>query len=356
MVWSEATLLALARGDLGAADAALERAQAFALEVRDAGFSAHVRLSEVEVAAYAGKAWPATEIEADRQADAATGNPLVTGYLAEARALGRLIDGSMDGFIDDVPEAFVHLDDMWSKRSDARLRLAAAHHAQGDLQRAGEVVAELQEMAERWDAGPVLLAQIAHRAAALALDQDDVAAADDLVHRALAEAASGPWPPIVVTVLELLASVAVARESHIEAARLAGAAAHLRDEIGFRYEPEPERSRLARDLGTARTALGDADYEAAVESGHRLTIDDAIAYARRARGERKRPSHGWDGLTPMERQVADLAIRGLTNAQIAEQLFIGRETVKTHLSNTYAKVGVANRTQLVADAARRGIT
>ena len=198
--------------------------------------------------------------------------------------------------------------------------------------------------------------QIAHRAAALALDQDDVAAADDLVHRALAEAASGPWPPIVVTVLELLASVAVARESHAEAARLAGAAAHLRDEIGFRYEPEPERSRLARDLGTARSALGDADYDAAVESGHRLTIDDAIAYARRARGERKRPSHGWDGLTPMERQVADLAIGGLTNAEIAERLFIGRETVKTHLSNAYAKVGVANRAQLVADAARHGIT
>ena len=262
----------------------------------------------------------------------------------------------MDGFIEDVPEAFVHLDDMWSKRSDARLRLAAAHHAQGDLERAGEVVAELQEMAARWDAGPVLLAQIAHRAAALALDRDDVAAADDLVHRALAEAASGPWPPIVVTVLELLASVAVARESHTEAARLAGAASHLRDEIGFRYEPEPERSRLARDLGTARAALGDVDYDAAVESGHRLTIDDAIAYARRARGERKRPSHGWDGLTPMERQVADLAIGGLSNAEIAERLFIGRETVKTHLSNTYAKVGVANRTQLVADAARHGIT
>ena len=77
---------------------------------------------------------------------------------------------------------------------------------------------------------------------------------------------------------------------------------------------------------------------------------------RRARGERKRPSHGWDGLTPMERQVADLAIAGLSNAEIAERLFIGRETVKTHLSNAYAKVGVANRTQLVADAAKHGIT
>ena len=98
MVWSEATLLALARGDLGAADAALERAQAFALEVRDAGFSAHVRLSEVEVAAYAGKAWPAAEIEADRQADAATGNPLVTrlpGGGPGPRPAPRRIDGRL---------------------------------------------------------------------------------------------------------------------------------------------------------------------------------------------------------------------------------------------------------------------
>ena len=68
------------------------------------------------------------------------------------------------------------------------------------------------------------------------------------------------------------------------------------------------------------------------------------------------PSHGWDGLTPMERQVADLAIGGLSNAEIAERLFIGRETVKTHLSNTYTKIGVANRVQLVADAARHGIS
>ena len=46
----------------------------------------------------------------------------------------------------------------------------------------------------------------------------------------------------------------------------------------------------------------------------------------------------------------------MTNAEIAERLFIGRETVKTHLSNVYAKVGVANRTQLVADAAKARIT
>ena len=42
--------------------------------------------------------------------------------------------------------------------------------------------------------------------------------------------------------------------------------------------------------------------------GSTLSLDDAVAYARRARGERKRPSHGWDGLTPTERRVADLAL------------------------------------------------
>jgi DNA-binding CsgD family transcriptional regulator len=93
-----------------------------------------------------------------------------------------------------------------------------------------------------------------------------------------------------------------------------------------------------------------------MEEGRGLTMAEAVAYAQRARGERKRPSHGWDGLTPTERQVADLAIGGLSNAALAGRLFIGRETVKTHLSNVYAKVGVANRTQLVADAARRGIS
>ena len=159
----------------------------------------------------------------------------------------------------------------------------------------------------------------------------------------------------MVATLELLASVALARESHAEAARLAGAAARLRDSTGFRFVIEPDHGRLVRDLEAVRVAMGVDEFERAFEEGRRLTLDEAVAYARRARGERKRPSHGWDGLTPTERQAAELAIAGLTNAEIAERLFIGRETVKTHLSNVYAKVGVANRTQLVADAARRGI-
>jgi DNA-binding CsgD family transcriptional regulator len=172
----------------------------------------------------------------------------------------------------------------------------------------------------------------------------------------LSDAWLGPWPPLVVHALELLASVAAAHERWLEAARLVGAAAGLRDRAGYRRSVEPDRSALAGDVERVRAALGADGFEAATADGRALSLDDAVAYARRARGERKRPPHGWGGLTPMEQQVAGLAVEGLTNAQIAEHLFIGRETVKTHLSNVYRKVGVANRTQLVADAARRGRT
>jgi DNA-binding NarL/FixJ family response regulator len=49
------------------------------------------------------------------------------------------------------------------------------------------------------------------------------------------------------------------------------------------------------------------------------------------------------GLTERESQVLVLAAEGLTHAQIGEALYVGRETVKTHLSRAYAKVGLHNR-------------
>jgi DNA-binding CsgD family transcriptional regulator len=84
-----------------------------------------------------------------------------------------------------------------------------------------------------------------------------------------------------------------------------------------------------------------------------LALDDAIAYAARGRGARKRPVRGWDSLTPTEREVATLAAEGLRNAEIAARLFVSAETVKTHVSHVLAKLGVTNRTELAALAARR---
>jgi DNA-binding NarL/FixJ family response regulator len=44
--------------------------------------------------------------------------------------------------------------------------------------------------------------------------------------------------------------------------------------------------------------------------------------------------------------VADLAVRGLSNKEIAQALFVTVHTVEVHLSHAYAKLGVRSRTQL----------
>ena len=43
-----------------------------------------------------------------------------------------------------------------------------------------------------------------------------------------------------------------------------------------------------------------------------------------------------------------LAVEGLTNPEIGARLFMSRSTVKTHLSHVYGKLGVANRTAVLA--------
>jgi DNA-binding CsgD family transcriptional regulator len=50
------------------------------------------------------------------------------------------------------------------------------------------------------------------------------------------------------------------------------------------------------------------------------------------------------GLTPREREIVDLVAEGKTNAQIAAQLWVAPSTVKKHLENVYAKLGVGRRT------------
>jgi DNA-binding NarL/FixJ family response regulator len=60
-------------------------------------------------------------------------------------------------------------------------------------------------------------------------------------------------------------------------------------------------------------------------------------------------------LTDREREVLELLADGRSTRQIAEDLFVGEETVKTHLGHIYQKLGVADRVQAVALALRKGL-
>jgi DNA-binding CsgD family transcriptional regulator len=147
--------------------------------------------------------------------------------------------------------------------------------------------------------------------------------------------------------------LAAAQESYVEFARICGAAQRMRDDMGYVLRWPYEQRLYESDLGAARTALGGDAFDAAFAEGQMLDEDAAVAYVERARGERKRPSAGWQSLTPTESDIVRLTASGLTNKQIAEQLIMGAETVKTHLAHVYDKLGVRSRAALATAFAAR---
>jgi DNA-binding CsgD family transcriptional regulator len=61
---------------------------------------------------------------------------------------------------------------------------------------------------------------------------------------------------------------------------------------------------------------------------------------------------GTGALTPMERRVAELALAGHANLEIAEMLFVNNKTVEAHLSRVYRKLHIRSRRQLPSSLAR----
>jgi DNA-binding CsgD family transcriptional regulator len=60
-----------------------------------------------------------------------------------------------------------------------------------------------------------------------------------------------------------------------------------------------------------------------------------------------RPLSGWGSLTVIERRVAGLVAQGLTNAQVAQRLYLSRHTIDFHLRQIFRKLEVHSRTELI---------
>jgi predicted ATPase/DNA-binding NarL/FixJ family response regulator len=187
-------------------------------------------------------------------------------------------------------------------------------------------------------------------ARALLLEGDDKRA-ESLTHDALRVLMDNGWRPAVIDALDVVAEIATAAGQHERAARLIAAARRERTALGLVAFPVLSE-RTERNLASAGAALGEEGLEGALRDGARLSLQEAVAYARRGRGERAGATRGWVSLSPVERQVVELAGQGLSNPDIARELFISRNTVKLYLSRAYAKLGVANRTELARLAAR----
>lgn len=101
--------------------------------------------------------------------------------------------------------------------------------------------------------------------------------------------------------------------------------------------------RRAGNRAQARPELT-AGLEAAHECGAIRLVDRAREELHAAGGRPRRiATTGVEALTPSERRVADLAARGATNAQIAQELYVSLKTVETHLTHVYAKLELSGR-------------
>jgi DNA-binding CsgD family transcriptional regulator len=104
--------------------------------------------------------------------------------------------------------------------------------------------------------------------------------------------------------------------------------------------------RRIRQRLVARTHL-----RAALETFESL---GSIPWAERARTElrasgetaRSREPSTIDQMTSQELQVVRLVVRGMTNRQVASQLFVSPRTIDFHLCNVYSKLGISSRGQL----------
>jgi ATP/maltotriose-dependent transcriptional regulator MalT len=194
--------------------------------------------------------------------------------------------------------------------------------------------------------------------AIVALAKRELGKAEVLGREALSAALGLDNQHGTVMALDTLASVAAAAGHPRRAARLFGAADATRAVIGdFAYatvRPDREHGKAI-----ALAALGDVVFEQHAAEGGSWTLEHAAVEARQrepASEDRAWPSTGRRlGLTQREKEVLRLVAEGVTNNEIAERLIIGEATVKRHMDNVFAKLGVSSRTAAATAVVRSGL-
>ncbi len=127
-----------------------------------------------------------------------------------------------------------------------------------------------------------------------------------------------------------------------------------------------DRSQLVYDsllAGASGFLLKDAPSEQLV-NGIRAVVRGEELLAPRitrrlieefTRAGRQGPPPGYDQLTERETEVLELVARGRSNAEIAGELFVSIQTVKTHVARVLSKLGLRDRVQAVVLAYERGL-
>ncbi len=141
----------------------------------------------------------------------------------------------------------------------------------------------------------------------------------------------------------------------IEALRAAGCTARVLALTSFSDDDLVPRALRAGALGYLLKNVSHQALVEAVRAAHagRATLSPE-ATASLVRSAQAPPPPGHD-LTPREREVLALLVRGLNNPQIGAELYVTEATVKSHVSNILSKLGAASRTEAAALAVQHGL-
>lgn len=157
--------------------------------------------------------------------------------------------------------------------------------------------------------------------------------------------------------LEGLASIVAAEGSIVRAARLWGAEETLLEKLEDAvYTYVPDRA-LHRSQVAARSELDEAAWTAAWTEGRAMSLEQAVEYTleQEPAPEPAAPEPYLAGLSAREADVLRLVATGLTNAEVAEKLFLSSRTVDWHLSSIYRKLGLHSRTEASRFASEHGL-
>ena len=192
--------------------------------------------------------------------------------------------------------------------------------------------------------------------AGVAQAERDYERARDLFDEGLTVSAELGNEADIVHCLEGLATVAGEEGRIVRAARLWGAAESLLEKIEAVYTYVPDRS-INRSQVAARSKTDEAAWEAAWAEGRVMSLEQAVEYAleKEPAPDPAAPEPYLAGLSAREAEVLRLVATGLTNAEVAEKLFLSSRTVDWHLSSIYRKLGLHSRVEATRFAAQHGL-
>jgi predicted ATPase/DNA-binding CsgD family transcriptional regulator len=197
-----------------------------------------------------------------------------------------------------------------------------------------------------------------------ALEAGDLDGATALIEKELRPLRDLGNKPKISYCLLGLAAIAALRGRPDRAARLWVAAEALREEIGLALVLwDHAVTDYEALLADARSQLGGAGWENAQKEARDLSLEQVIGYALATDQGPSSAEHELSaspeappaGLSAREVDVLKLVAQGLTNAQIAKELFISSNTVNRHLNSIYHKLGVSSRAAATRFAAEHNL-